>query len=94
MSLSQKLMQEIHRLYLFVQDSVQTVADCEFQPVLLGDFMKNSVTTADIGKGMDLKTTAVPNKELVQVNEAIRNHPIEEVGKKLRAYMTSMKALV
>ncbi|MBQ1886532.1 MAG: ketol-acid reductoisomerase, partial [Bacteroidales bacterium] len=61
---------------------------------LLGDFMKNSVTTADIGKGMDLKTTAVPNKELVQVNEAIRNHPIEEVGKKLRAYMTSMKALV
>ena len=60
---------------------------------LLGDFMKNSVTTADIGKGLDVKTNAVPNKTLVLVNEAIRNHPIETVGKKLRAYMTSMKPI-
>ena len=61
---------------------------------LLGDFMKNSVTTADIGKGMDIKTTAVPNAELVKVNDEIRHHPIEGVGRRLRSYMTSMKALV
>ena len=55
--------------------------------------MKNNVTTADIGKGLDIKTTSVPNAQLVKVNDEIRNHPIEAVGKKLRAYMTSMKPI-
>ncbi len=59
---------------------------------LLKPFME-TVTTADIGKGMDLKTTSVANTTLVKVNEEIRNHPIEAVGKKLRAYMTSMKPI-
>lgn len=35
----------------------------------------------------------VDNVELIKVNEAIRNHPIEIVGKKLRAYMSDMKTL-
>ena len=39
------------------------------------------------------KTNSVPNTVLVKVNDAIRNHPIESVGKKLRAYMTSMKPI-
>lgn len=59
---------------------------------LLGDFMK-TITTSDIGKGMNVKTNSVPNTLLVQVNDEIRNHPIEEVGKKLRAYMISMKPI-
>ena len=59
---------------------------------LLRPFM-DTVSTADIGKGMELKTVAVPNTTLVKVNEEIRNHPIEAVGKKLRAYMTSMKPI-
>jgi len=59
---------------------------------LLKPFM-DTVTTADIGKGMDVKTTAVANTLLVKANEEIRNHPIETVGKKLRAYMTSMKPI-
>jgi ketol-acid reductoisomerase len=59
---------------------------------LLKPFME-TVSTADIGKGLDLKTTAVANTTLVKVNEEIRNHPIEIVGKKLRAYMTSMKPI-
>ena len=32
--------------------------------------------------------------ELIAVNEAIRNHPVETVGKTLRGYMTSMKRIV
>jgi ketol-acid reductoisomerase len=28
------------------------------------------------------------------VNEAIRQHPVELVGKKLRGYMTAMKKIV
>ena len=33
----------------------------------------------------------VDNVELIKVNDAIRNHPIEIVGRKLRAYMSDMK---
>jgi ketol-acid reductoisomerase len=39
------------------------------------------------------KDGSVDNMELVQVNEAIRNHPIEIVGRKLRGYMSDMKKI-
>ncbi len=60
---------------------------------LLGDFMK-SVDTDVIGKGLPIKDAHVPNAVLNQVNDSIRNHPVEVVGKKLRAYMTAMKAII
>jgi ketol-acid reductoisomerase len=60
---------------------------------LLKDFMAN-IDTDVIGKGLNLKDTGVPNQELVRVNEEIRSHPVEIVGKKLRTYMTAMKAVV
>ena len=47
-----------------------------------------------IGKGLDVKDSSVSNQVLVQVNAEIRNHPIEVVGRKLRAYMTGMKAVL
>ena len=47
-----------------------------------------------VGKGLTLKDAKVSNQLLNQVNESIRNHPVEIVGKKLRAYMTAMKAIV
>jgi len=36
----------------------------------------------------------VNNQELIAVNEAIRIHPVEIVGKQLRGYMTAMKRIV
>jgi ketol-acid reductoisomerase len=60
---------------------------------LLKDFMAK-VDTDIIGKGLSLKDNSVPNHELVQINDEIRNHPVEIVGKKLRSYMTAMKALI
>ena len=60
---------------------------------LLKDFM-SKVDTDIIGKGLASKDNSVSNQELVRVNEEIRNHPIEIVGKKLRGYMTAMKAIV
>ncbi|WP_428768841.1 ketol-acid reductoisomerase [Treponema sp. HNW] len=60
---------------------------------LLADFM-SKIHTDVIGKGLELRDTGVNNAELVAVNAEIRNHPVETVGKKLRGYMTSMKALV
>ena len=47
-----------------------------------------------IGKGLTLKDNGVNNAELVAVNAEIRNHPIEVVGRKLRAYMTAMKPIL
>ena len=59
---------------------------------LLADFM-SKVDTDVIGKGIE-GDNGVDNAELIAVNEAIRNHPVEVVGKKLRGYMTAMKRIV
>lgn len=60
---------------------------------LLADFMK-TVHTDIIGKNYnDGKDGSVDNRELIAVNDAIRNHPVEEVGAVLRKAMTSMKSI-
>ena len=58
---------------------------------LLKDFM-DSVDVSVIGKSFS-DSAAVDNLELIEVNQAIRNHPIEHVGKRLRSAMTAMKAI-
>ncbi len=59
---------------------------------LLADFMRK-IDTDVIGKGIE-GDNGVDNAELIAVNEAIRSHPVEIVGKKLRGYMTAMKRIV
>ncbi len=59
---------------------------------LLADFMKDIDLDA-IGKGI-AGDNGVNNQELIAVNEAIRVHPVEIVGKQLRGYMTAMKRIV
>jgi len=39
------------------------------------------------------KSNAVDNQELIEINEKIRQHPIEKVGKELRQYMKGMKKI-
>jgi len=58
---------------------------------LLADFMAN-IETDVIGTGM-AGDNGVDNRELIAVNEAIRSHPVEIVGKTLRGYMTAMKSI-
>ncbi|MGM5468754.1 ketol-acid reductoisomerase [Flavobacteriaceae bacterium LMO-SS05] len=58
---------------------------------LLKDFMK-TVDTKLIGKSFS-KSNGVDNLELIAVNDAISSHPIEAVGKRLRAAMTAMKTI-
>jgi ketol-acid reductoisomerase len=60
---------------------------------LLADFMQG-VDTYIIGKGLSSNHNGVDNQKLIAVNDAIRNHPVEVVGKKLRGYMTAMKKIV
>jgi len=58
---------------------------------LLTDFMK-TIDTDVIGKGV--ASTGVDNKKLIEVNAALRNHPIEAIGTTLRTAMTAMKKIV
>lgn len=51
-----------------------------------------SLSSDYIGKGL-ASGNGVDNQQLIAVNEAIRNHPVEVVGKKLRGYMTAMKQI-
>ncbi len=60
---------------------------------LLADFMAK-IDTDVIGKGVDTNDNGVDDHELITINAAIRNHPIEEVGAKLRSYMTAMKKVI
>jgi ketol-acid reductoisomerase len=60
---------------------------------LLDDFMKG-INTDVIGNGLNLKDTGVDNKQLIDINEIIRYHPVEMVGYELRASMTAMTKIV
>lgn len=60
---------------------------------LLADFM-TGVETDIIGKGLASETNGVDNMALIEANEAIRNHPVEIIGKELRSYMTAMKSIL
>lgn len=61
---------------------------------LLEEQLMPSLKSDVIGKGMQLNDMSVDNRQLVEINDAIRNHPIEQVGARLRGHMTGMKAIV
>ena len=61
---------------------------------LLADFMKKIDTTV-IGKSFNEGLDAhVENKELIEVNEAIRFHDVEIIGAELREAMGAMKSII
>ena len=60
---------------------------------LLSEFMLK-IGSDVIGKGLELRDNAVSNRELVRVDAEIRNHPVEQIGTVLRAYMTAMKPVI
>ena len=59
---------------------------------LLKEFMSN-IGSESIGIGTT-ENHGVDNQELIAINEAIRSHPVEIIGKTLRSHMTSMKRIV
>ena len=69
--------------YLFSNAAIPLLKD--FVEKLPADIIGKPVVAADNG---------VDNACLIEINEHIRNHPIEYVGAELRGYMTAMKAIV
>ena len=60
---------------------------------LLTSFMKG-IDTSVIGTSYGTGSNGVDNQRLITINDQIRNHPVEHVGKTLRASMTAMKRIV
>lgn len=60
---------------------------------MLKDFV-SKLSLNVIGKGLESPSNQVDNMELVAVNEAIQNHPVEWIGQELRGYMTDMKRII
>ena len=60
---------------------------------MLTDFMKG-IQKDVIGAGLNSADHGVDNKQLIDINEIIRYHPVEMVGYELRASMTAMTKIV
>ncbi|WP_111709689.1 ketol-acid reductoisomerase [Lutibacter citreus] len=60
---------------------------------LIADYVKNAPSNL-VGRPFNDGTTGVDNKELIEVNAVIRNHPVEEIGEYLRESMTAMKKII
>jgi len=59
---------------------------------LIRDFMAKQDTSI-IGTKFNKGENGVDNLRLIEVNEAIANHPVEKIGKELRGYMSAMKKI-
>ena len=60
---------------------------------LIADYVKKLPSNL-IGKPFNSGANGVDNKELIEVNAAIRNHPVEDIGAYLRESMTAMTKIV
>ena len=60
---------------------------------LLKEF-STQLTLEELGEGIKSPSNGVDNVRLIEVNDAIRNHGVEVIGKELRGYMTDMKKIV
>jgi len=69
--------------YLFAHEAVPQLRD-----------YVNALPAELMGAGMTVKTNSVDNARLIEINDEIRNHPVEVVGKKLRGYMSDMQKIV
>ena len=54
----------------------------------------SKLTLEELGEGLKDTSNGVDNKRLIEVNEEIRSHGVEIIGKELRGYMTDMKKIV
>ncbi len=60
---------------------------------LIADYVKNAPSNL-VGRPFNDGSNSADNKELIEVNDTIRNHPVEEIGAYLRESMTAMIKIV
>lgn len=60
---------------------------------LISDYVNNLPKNL-IGRPFHNGDNSVDNQELIEINQEIRNHPVEEIGRYLREEMTAMKKII
>jgi ketol-acid reductoisomerase len=89
-TLARKKLYEMNRIISDTAEYGCYLFDHACKP-LLKDFMSDQ--SADVIGKLFADSNQVDNKTLIKVNESIRNHPIELIGKSLREKMTDMKTI-
>lgn len=69
--------------YLFVHEAVPMLAE-----------YASKLDLEELGEGLKDASNGVDNVRLIEINDVIRNHPVEKIGKELRGYMTDMQRIV
>ena len=90
-TIARKKLYEMNRIISDTAEYGCYLFDHACRPLLENFFRK--VSKNIIGDNFNRKT-AIDNKELILVNELIRTHPIETIGKNLRDSMTNMKKVI
>ena len=72
--------------------SAQSIPETIQLAVTLAEYASN-LTLEQLGEGFKDASTNVDNARLIEVNEAIRSHGVETIGKELRGYMKDMKKI-
>ena len=92
-TIARKKLYEMNRVISDTAEYGCYLFDHACKPLLSG-FMEK-ISTEVIGKayGQD-RDNGVDNARLIEVNKAIRNHPVEQVGARLRESMTAMKPAI
>ncbi len=91
-TIARKKLYEMNRIISDTAEYGCYLFDHSCKPLIEG--YVNSLEPQLIGRPfVNGQGTGVDNKKLIAVNDSIRNHPVEKVGKTLRAAMTAMKNL-
>ena len=91
-TIARKKLFEMNRIISDTAEYGCYLFDHAAKPMLV-DFMK-TIKTNVIGSGLNVKNNGVDNKQLIDINEIIRYHPVEMIGYELRASMTAMIKIV
>ncbi len=89
-TIARKKLFEMNRIISDTAEYGCYLFDHACKPMLV-DFMK-TIDINVIGTSY-ADSNSVDNQELIAVNDAIRNHPVEKIGAKLRERMTAMKKI-
>ena len=91
-TIARKKLYEMNRIISDTAEYGCYLFDHAAKPIL-ADFMEG-IKTDVIGASLNTTDDGVDNKQLIDINEIIRYHPVEMVGYELRASMTAMTKIV
>ena len=90
-TIARKKLFEMNRIISDTAEYGCYLFDHACKPLLTKFFKK--ITSIHIGNSYNV-SSIINNQELIKINESIRTHPVEIIGKELRNSMTNMKRII